>query len=380
MTLNLQHYFTSPVEAVKVTAENMEEVAAWCGGTVATETNKTTGKEDPYVWVPTPEGSRISWAFKNMWITRRCVISMRGEIKFTYSVFRVDYFRKNYFETVQAAVDATWEKESRQRQNKKRKGKKPAAVKQELRDIDKQAEEAIAGLQETVLRMADILSIPRELITSDAHETMLDAAMRQPAFVEPAETHVHQHAVTETCDENNCPIERYSGPSTVQVFSDKTFKINSEGNAEEIEAQYEKIMRAAGYVFNTRRQLTEEQKEAVMTDTEASVPYSELEGKSEVEVEKSLNGVSEIPSHLTEEPIVTEEDKLEEGEWVHPHNEESDCSISCPPKSNPGLLIFADKQYSVSKYGGRAPIVVDEEDVEGYTPERLKVLMERNNS
>lgn len=110
-----QFYFLSPVEVVKVTAQNLEEAAEWCGGQVAqTESRRRPGTMDSYVWVPTPKaaekGGGISWAFPGMYITKRLVITMKDEIRVTYAVFRKDYFDKNYFDTPIAAVDATWEK------------------------------------------------------------------------------------------------------------------------------------------------------------------------------------------------------------------------------------------------------------------------------
>lgn len=111
-----QFYFLSPVEVVKVTTKNMQEVAEWCGGRVAkTESRKVAGRMDSYVWVPTPKGSVISWAFPGMFITKRLVLSVKDEVKATYSVFRRDYFEKNYFESPQAAVDATWDKGSKKK-------------------------------------------------------------------------------------------------------------------------------------------------------------------------------------------------------------------------------------------------------------------------
>jgi hypothetical protein len=110
-----QFYFLSPVEVVKVTAQNLEEAAAWCGGQVAqTDSRRRPGTMDSYVWVPTPKsaekGGGISWAFPGMFITKRLVRTIKDELRVTYAVFRKDYFEKNYFDTPIAAVEATWEK------------------------------------------------------------------------------------------------------------------------------------------------------------------------------------------------------------------------------------------------------------------------------
>jgi hypothetical protein len=285
MTLNLQHYFTSPVEAVKVTADNMEEVAAWCGGRVATEHNKNTGKDDPYVWVPTPDGSRISWAFKNMWITRRCVISMKGEIKFTYSVFRVDYFRKNYFESPNIAVEETWEKAERQRQNKKGRKKqtpKPAIVGNVGEEL-KRAQAAIADLSAKI----DALTKPSDYLNpqddQEMAEKMIEASeagtpehdalvqegysalegkseaeverilnvdevadhLKQEPIVTdedniivPDAPYLHVHKFDEECDDA-CAVREAPG---THVFKDRTLSNSKYGRTVEIESMYEELM------------------------------------------------------------------------------------------------------------------------------------------
>ncbi len=114
-----QFYFLSPVEVVKVTSQNLEEVAVWCGGKVMqTESRKVPGRMDSYVYVPTPKGTNISWAFPGMFITKRIVITLKNEIRETWSVFRRDYFEKNYFDEPLAAVDATWERAHREKSKK----------------------------------------------------------------------------------------------------------------------------------------------------------------------------------------------------------------------------------------------------------------------
>lgn len=115
MTLQTNFYFLSPVEVVRVTPKNLEEVAEWCGGKVAeTESRRQEGRMDKYVWVPTPKGSAISWAFPGMFITKRVVITEHDEVKVTYSVFRKAYFKANYFQTPQDAVDNTWDRQQKE--------------------------------------------------------------------------------------------------------------------------------------------------------------------------------------------------------------------------------------------------------------------------
>lgn len=120
MQLSLQYHFLSPVESVKVTSQNLEDVAKWCGGKVAqTESRRVPGRMDSYVWVPTPKDTKLSWAFPGMIITKRLVVTVKGELRSTWAVFRRDYFDKNYFETPQDAVDQTWEREKSERENPK---------------------------------------------------------------------------------------------------------------------------------------------------------------------------------------------------------------------------------------------------------------------
>lgn len=105
-------FFLSPVEVVKVTSNNLEEVAKWCGGSVQeTESRRVPGRMDKYVLVPTPKETNISWAFPGMFVTKRLVITVKDELRSTYAVFRRDYFEKNYFESPALAVDKTWERE-----------------------------------------------------------------------------------------------------------------------------------------------------------------------------------------------------------------------------------------------------------------------------
>lgn len=111
--MQTQFAFLAPLETVKVTQENLKEVAEWCGGHVATaESKHNPGRMDSYVWVPTPKGSTISWAFPGMYVTRRVVITNENELKETWAVFRKEYYDRNYFETPQAAVEATWGKKN----------------------------------------------------------------------------------------------------------------------------------------------------------------------------------------------------------------------------------------------------------------------------
>lgn len=110
--MHKQFYFLSPVEVVKVTSQNLAEVAEWCGGSVQeTESRRVPGRMDKYVLVPTPKDTNISWAFPGMFITKRLVVTVKDELRETYAVFRRDYFEKNYFDTPKQAADKTWERQ-----------------------------------------------------------------------------------------------------------------------------------------------------------------------------------------------------------------------------------------------------------------------------
>lgn len=122
-----QFYFLSPVEVVKVTLQNLHEVAEWCGGKVAsTESRRVPGRMDSYVWVPTPKGTAISWAFPGMFVTKRLVRTVKDELRVTYAVFRKDYFEKNYFDSPLAAVEQTWEKGNKKHKEPKLSEETPA--------------------------------------------------------------------------------------------------------------------------------------------------------------------------------------------------------------------------------------------------------------
>lgn len=151
--LNTQFFFVAPLEVVKVTRENMEEAAAWCGGKVATvESRKVAGRMDPYVWVPTPSGTKISWAFAGMYITRRIIVTLNDELAYSYQVYRRNYFEKNYFPEVSEAVDKTWERAAKQNGSKKA-TKKVAQKTPSPEDIAvaaRQAVEAETGDNDTI--------------------------------------------------------------------------------------------------------------------------------------------------------------------------------------------------------------------------------------
>lgn len=114
-----QFYFLSPVEAVKVTDKNLEEVATWCGGKVIEiESRRKPGTMEKYVWVPTPSEQSMSDASPGTYVTKRMTITAAGELRIAWAVFRNSYFVKNYFDTPNEAVDATWERAAKERMDK----------------------------------------------------------------------------------------------------------------------------------------------------------------------------------------------------------------------------------------------------------------------
>lgn len=109
--LNPTLYFQSPLEVVKVTSENIQEAADWCGGTIEqVESRHVPGRMDSYIQVPTPKANKInkgSWAFPGMFITKRLVVTEKDTLKATFSVFRKDYLTKNCFVQPEEAFEAT---------------------------------------------------------------------------------------------------------------------------------------------------------------------------------------------------------------------------------------------------------------------------------
>jgi hypothetical protein len=103
--MDKQMFFTTPVEAVRVTTANLEEVAKWCGGRVfKSERKDNPGVYDSYIWVPTPKGKNYNTAYPGSYVTRRVTINSSGVAKEQWAVFRRDYFDQNYFVNPQEAT------------------------------------------------------------------------------------------------------------------------------------------------------------------------------------------------------------------------------------------------------------------------------------
>lgn len=98
-----------PLEAVEVTEENLQQVADWCGGKVSqAPSRRNPNKLNSYVWVPTPKGAKLTWAWPGMYVTKRLVKTQKGELKATYGVFRREFFLENYFSNIGLAIAKTW--------------------------------------------------------------------------------------------------------------------------------------------------------------------------------------------------------------------------------------------------------------------------------
>ncbi len=187
--MNKQFYFLSPVEVVKVTSQNLEEVAEWCGGSVQeTESRRVPGRMDKYVLVPTPKDTNISWAFPGMFITKRLVVTVKDELRATYAVFRRDYFEKNYFDTPKDAADKTWEREVAERDNAKKAhpsrkaepvtnnvGEALVEAQAKVRELEKAAEEAPVDHTEERFRSA----IDGAYVTEEFAEAHPDTTVKE---------------------------------------------------------------------------------------------------------------------------------------------------------------------------------------------------------
>lgn len=304
-----QFFFLSPVEVVKVTSQNLEEVAEWCGGSVQeAESRRVQGRMDKYVLVPTPSEKQISWAFPGMFITKRLVVTVKDELRATYAVFRRDYFEKNYFDTPKDATDKTWERQeiekNRPKPTKKAKKKAPYAdlhltqnmgealikAQERAKALEKQLEEAGIEVPEEAPKQLVEMKLSSEInpeLRKSIEETQaaLYALGAEVVSVEEPEDFVievgstevlhpptlkHEHSYLKTCDSQLCSTDRYA--DGIHYFSDAI------GFAE---AEKDTIW-------------TNLEGETIASPTDvAPPPVEELEGKSESQLEVHFsNGVS----------------------------------------------------------------------------------------
>lgn len=195
--MNKEFYFLSPVEVVKVTSQNLEEVAEWCGGSVQeTESRRVPGRMDKYVLVPTPKDSNISWAFPGMFITKRLVVTVKDEIRETYAVFRRDYFEKNYFSTPKDAADKTWERQLEEKNNPKKKDVKVSSnvgealveaqqrvkeLEEELAKKETPAEDIVQHMEVEVNRSAETGQFVSDEVAEENPNTTVTETVKLPA-------------------------------------------------------------------------------------------------------------------------------------------------------------------------------------------------------
>lgn len=233
-------FFLSPVLVVKVTNQNLEEVAAWCGGEIGeTESRRKQGVMDRYVWVPTPKGNQVSWAFPGMFVTKRLVITMQGKLKATWAVFRRDYFEKNYFESPEAATAATWERES----DETAVAKEPVTVNvsvgdamhDALAEIRKIAAASGANVTINVVEQEDqgapeIPTLGDEDVLTEIQTPGTEVIPKPVAAEDIPALFEHNHLLSERCDEAGCQADRYIDGE--HFFTDKV--VNTTGDEEVI--------------------------------------------------------------------------------------------------------------------------------------------------
>lgn len=239
--MHKQFYFLSPVEVVKVTMQNLQEVAEWCGGSIhETPSRRVKGRMDKYVLVPTPSEKNISWAFPGMYITKRLVVTIKDELRATYAVFRRDYFDKNYFDTPKEAADKTWERENSERQLKVHHKSADIHVTVNVGEALIEAQARIAELEAERAKQADRLMVHKsdhELnqLLLGKHITQEDlnrhkgteAGIEKVAEVNKEDSFQHAHSIKETCAASGCEVDRYI--DGIHIFSDQVVHADAQG-------------------------------------------------------------------------------------------------------------------------------------------------------
>lgn len=215
--LKIDFFFLSPVEVVKVTQQNVDAVAKWCGGTVhETPSRRHQGKMDQYVLVPTPKANDVSWAFPGMFVTKRLVITMKGELKATWAVFRRDYFEKNYFDSVKAASDATWEREHDERL-------KPKEEVNVTVHVGEAMEDALEKIKKIAAKSGSNVTInvtQDQPFSAKAESKVIATSVDVPEG--ELRTFIHPHLSTERCDESSCAVEDDRYTDGLHTFTDVT--------------------------------------------------------------------------------------------------------------------------------------------------------------
>lgn len=281
--MKTQFFFPAPVEVVKVTNENLADVAAWCGGKVAsTESRRVPGRQDSYVWVPTPKGNSISWAFPGMYITKRLVVTVKDEMKETFAVFRRDYFSRNYFDTPTEATDKTWEKQFKK--DNPSSAPKPAAPK------------------------------PRPSYKSKAE---IEADQKEPNMeeenvnvnIEGVAKFRHQHSSKDACDVWEC-ITDPTIPG-VHIFTDIRFKVEAPAETETpvVEDDTTKEEEDMELNENAVPEITEDEAKAIEADQEAGIELPANPQEAQYTPVEPGSDPADMP---TEEPVVETEESSNE--------------------------------------------------------------------
>lgn len=282
--MKTQFYFPAPVEVVKVTNENLAEVAEWCGGKVAsTESRRVPGRQDSYVWVPTPKGNSISWAFPGMYITKRLVVTVKDEMKATYAVFRRDYFSRNYFDTPTDAVNKTWEKQDKQ----KVEAAKPAPKPQKPRETYKSKAEIEADTK--IVEMPDGSKVDSETGFTKADD------LEVPRFR-------HLHNAAEVCDESVCPDRYVDG---IHIFNDMRINTFEQPYPNQPHIQKENNMPEINE--NGVPVLTEEEAEQRAFEKELA---AENEGTGAVADQSQAAPAETVAPDMDEAPVVEDTDLI----------------------------------------------------------------------
>jgi len=103
MAIQPQKYVRKPfeVQAVEVTAENIQEVADWCGGVIETDTEGPRSGEQEYIKVNVkkPLSTRQTHAYYGDWV----LLATRGDVN-TPAGFKV-YTPKAFVASFQLQVD-----------------------------------------------------------------------------------------------------------------------------------------------------------------------------------------------------------------------------------------------------------------------------------
>ena len=108
-----KYYFQSPVAAVQVTRDNLEEVAAWAGGFVSQASPKSgSSKRVPCVEFGTDvlrQGSRNNVAFPGSYVTKKITVGRGGVASVSVGIFTRAYFEANHDEDPGVVIDKTWD-------------------------------------------------------------------------------------------------------------------------------------------------------------------------------------------------------------------------------------------------------------------------------